>query len=180
MQESFTVGVGRYWPNLGNGSASSANVTIPEKIGTSNSWSQIAVGYSHTCGINGRALLLGVGRYWPNRKRSASSADVTLPEKLAHLILGCRLLWAIPTPGGSMQESFTVRGWDVTGQIGIRKCISADVTLPEKIGTSNSWSQIALGDFHTCGIMRESFTVGGRTFMAKIGNGSASSADVTP
>ena len=165
---------------IGNGSASSANVTIPEKIGTSNSWSQIAVGYSHTCGINaGELYCWGSDVTGQIGNGSASSADVTLPEKIGTSNSWLQIALGYSHTCGINAGELYCWGWDVTGQIGNGSASSADVTLPEKIGTSNSWSQIALGDFHTCGINAGELYCWGSDLHGQIGNGSASSADVT-
>jgi len=165
---------------VGNGSASSSNVTAPERIGLSDTWTHISAGTLHTCGIEaGKLFCWGYDSRGQLGNGSASSSHVTSPERIGssdswtHISTG-----SYHTCGIDDGELFCW-GSDFHGKVGNGPESSSNVTAPERIGLSNSWTHIFAGSSHTCGIDAGELFCWGSDFHGKVGNGSASSSNVT-
>ena len=164
---------------VGNGSGSSSNVETPQKIGSSNTWSAIALGSYHTCGIdNGELFCWGVDFRGQIGNGSGSTSAIEAPQKI-----GSSSSWSVIAAGdthtcGIDNGELYCWGYDSNGQIGNGSGTTSDVEAPQKIGSSSSWSVIAAGRHHTCGIDNGELFCWGADSNGQIGNGSGSTSDV--
>lgn len=165
---------------IGNGSASSTNVTAPEKIGISNMWMSVDAGENHVCGINNSLLVCwGLDLYGQIGNGSASTSIVTTPEVIGGLNSWTQISAAYDHTCGINNNELYCWGRDSDGQIGNGSLSSSNVEAPEKIGTFNSWSKISSGESFNCGLNANQLYCWGKDNFGQLGNGNHNYADIS-
>lgn len=155
---------------IGNGNIVSGNVLSPMRIGNLVNWTFISLGVDHACGIeSGKLYCWGRG---VNEKigDGPGTGNITSPLEL----MGIN--WSSVSTGanhtcGIREGELYCWGSDSYGQIGNGSMSSALVPSPEKIGLSDAWTGIAVGENHTCGINNGDLYCWGRDTNGVQGNG---------
>ena len=138
---------------VGNGSGSTSNIESPQKIGSSNTWSEVSIGLFHTCGINdGELYCWGRDAYGEVGNGSGSTSNIEIPQKI-----GSSNNWSHISVGsyhscGINDGELYCWGSDSNGQLGNGSLSTTDIESPQKIGSSNNWKYISAGTSHTCGL----------------------------
>jgi alpha-tubulin suppressor-like RCC1 family protein/endonuclease/exonuclease/phosphatase family metal-dependent hydrolase len=91
----------------------------PTQVGTAT-WSSVATGWGHTCGI-----------------RSPSSSDSSGPDS------------ARPDSTGTVAGTLWCWGQNVSGQLGVGRT-NRHIARPTRVGSASNWSTVTVGGWHTC------------------------------
>ena len=142
-------------------------------------FNKISTGNSHTCAIaSGELYCWGTDNDGQIGNGSGSTNDVLSAQKI-----GSSSTWNAIASGsyhtcGIDNGELFCWGRDNYGQVGNGSGSSSNVETPQKIGSSNTWSDIALGSYHTCGIDNGELFCWGVDFRGQIGNGSGSTSAI--
>lgn len=129
---------------VGNGSASSANVVTPVQIGVSTTWQSVEPGSGFSCGIDaGKLFCWGDDSYGQLGNGDILTDFVHAPEQV-----GTANTWQSISAAGNHACGIAAGAlfcWGATDY-------STQISSPTQVGTSLYWSSVAVGDTHACGI----------------------------
>ena len=142
-----------YNPNgeVGNGSTSSVNVESPFTVDSANTYSEVAAGYEHTCGIT----TAGVLKCW-GLNSSGQLGDGTAIAKTSPTVIDSGTSYVKVAAGQSHTCAITSAGvlkcWgaNTNGQLGTGNNTGSNV--PVVIDTGIQYLRVATRRTHTCGI----------------------------
>ncbi|UOE99810.1 RCC1 domain-containing protein [Bdellovibrio reynosensis] len=150
---------------LGNGAGSTAKVLVPERIGASTQWQEIAAGPVSFCGIDGGKLFC-----WGN--------NVDTPQQV-----GTSTTWQSLGMGAGHNcgiDGGKLFCWGMGGDGQLGDGLGQDSATPVQVGTSTTWTAIAAGYMHTCGINSGKLFCWGQDTVGAVGNGAGSGNVLTP
>tara|TARA_B100000749_G_scaffold122825_1_gene93951 strand:- start:202610 stop:205459 length:2850 start_codon:yes stop_codon:yes gene_type:complete len=165
---------------VGNGSASSANVTAPEKIGVDSNWTDVSSGFEFTCGIESGRLFC-----WGNNSvDQLGSGGAAAAQEDAPLQIGVSTTWTKVELGkehacGIDAGALYCWGSDATGQQG-NGATTGTITAPTQVGSDTNWTDISLGEDHTCGIESSRLFCWGGDSRNQIGDGPGATDILSP
>jgi alpha-tubulin suppressor-like RCC1 family protein len=119
----------------------------------SHSWTQIAAGLRHTCGIRRDRTLWCWGDNFAGELGIGSTTDQDLPQQVTS---PARTGWASVTPGANstcaLRTSRTLWCWgdDSFGQLGIGSTMPQDLPSQVLTPTRTGWASVTGGEYDTC------------------------------
>lgn len=165
---------------LGLGSSTAENT--PSPVGEDADWSQISAGSNYSCGLRGGDLYCWGGQGW-GRLGLGDNDPRTIPTRV-----GTHSDWS----DVSTAEVHTCarRGGELycwgrnqMGGLGLGDEIDEDVSSilePTRVGTSDQWTDITLGDSHSCGIKAGPLYCWGSNGAGRLGDYSLWRREPTP
>lgn len=164
----------------GNGPTSSANVTYPKPVGTATDWTTVSAGGSNACGLRAGRLycwgddtlsLVGdnapYGNAVPSPKQIGTFSDWTSvdvgTQNACAIRVGHLYCW----------------GYDMGGGAGNGSATNATVKSPQPISSAGGWTKATVGHGFACAIHSGALYCWGSDTDGQLGNGSASSSNVT-
>lgn len=140
-----------YWGELGNGEwGQNADSPVPVEVGGEHSWTDVAAGARHTCGLRADAELLCWGLSGDGRLGTSGLASSALPDLVVE-----EGPWRQVSPGdlhtcGTRTDGtgwcWGSNGWKQLGPATAAGASSVPVQVP------GSWASLDAGDFATCGV----------------------------
>lgn len=166
---------------VGNGSSSSSNVLAPQQIGSSSTWETVSTSptHSHACAIDAGKLYCWGLDSDGQVGNGATTGTIHAPQQI-----GSSTTWTHVVAGGAHTCGINAGqlycwGLNTKGQVGNGSALpAADVTAPQLIGSSTTWTAITGGDTYSCGIDGGKLYCWGESEYGELGDGTWSGATV--
>jgi alpha-tubulin suppressor-like RCC1 family protein len=174
---------GNDWGELGNGSAGeSESSNVPVRV-PGLSFSSVTAGLAHTCGLGTD----GVAYCWGANSRGELGDGTTTHRSTPVAVSGSQSFSTLAPSRSGLHNCGLINsgaafcwGWNSHGQLGTggEEDPSAQSTTPVAVSGGLSFTSLALGTYHTCGMTNEGAYCWGRNDFGQLGNGSRTSSTV--